>query len=48
MTSASGATEPIARFVGVSLDCPDPTALADFYLAVTSKDPARTLAFGGE
>ena len=26
------ATEPLARFVGVSLDCPDPAALADFYL----------------
>jgi len=24
--------EPIARFVGVSLDCADPAALADFYL----------------
>ena len=26
------ATEPLARFVGVSLDCTDPAALADFYL----------------
>jgi hypothetical protein len=26
------ASEPIARFVGVSLDCTDPAALADFYL----------------
>ena len=24
--------EPIARFAGVSLDCADPAALADFYL----------------
>ena len=24
--------EPITRFVGVSLDCADPAALADFYL----------------
>ena len=28
------ASEPIARFVGVSLDCPDPAALADFYLGL--------------
>ncbi len=48
MTSASGATEPIARFVGVSLDCPDPAALADFYLELLARYPARTLAFGGE
>ena len=27
-------TEPIARFVGVSLDCADPGALADFYLGL--------------
>src|ERR1700687_1435855 len=26
------ATEPIARFAGVSLDCADPAALAGFYL----------------
>ena len=26
------ATEPLARFVSVSLDCPDPAGLADFYL----------------
>src|ERR1700688_731621 len=26
------ATGPIARFAGVSLDCADPAALADFYL----------------
>ena len=48
MTSASGATEPIARFAGVSLDCPDPAALADFYLELPARYPARTLAFGGE
>jgi hypothetical protein len=28
------AAEPIARFVGVSLDCADPAALADFYLGL--------------
>jgi|SRR5277367_1430198 hypothetical protein len=26
--------EPIARFAGVSLDCADPAALADFYLGL--------------
>jgi len=41
------ATEPIARFVGVSLDCPDPAALAERF-ATLARHPARTLAFGGE
>ena len=33
------ATEPLARFVGVSLDCPDPAALAGHPFCITTITP---------